>query len=81
MDTTYIQYMPPKSYKGITLPQEMIEEIKAIIEAHPELGYSSVAEFVKDAIRSKLIEIELVEKAKKGEIEPNKVISIKEKKF
>ena len=73
--------MPPKSYKGITLPQEMVEEIKKLIEEHPELGYSSVAEFVKDAIRSKLIEIELVEKAKKGELKPNKVVTVKENKF
>ena len=81
MDTAYIQYMPPRSYKGITLPEEMIEEIKKVIEAHPELGYSSVAEFVKEAIRSKLTEIELVERAKKGEIEPDKVVTVKESKL
>ena len=81
MDTAYIQYMPPKGYRTLTLPIEMVEEIKKLIEEHPELGYSSVAEFVKDAIRSKLIEIELVEKAKKGELKPNKVVTVKENKF
>ncbi|WP_290597510.1 MULTISPECIES: ribbon-helix-helix domain-containing protein [unclassified Archaeoglobus] len=47
--------MPPKNYKGITLPAEMVERVKEIIETFPEMGYSSVSEFVKDAIREKIV--------------------------
>jgi metal-responsive CopG/Arc/MetJ family transcriptional regulator len=73
--------MPPKGYRTLTLPIEMVEEIEKVIKENPQLGYTSLAEFVKDAIRSKLIEIELVERAKKGEIEPDKIITVRENKF
>jgi len=32
--------------------------IERLIEEHPELGYKTVTEFVKEAIRSKIHEIE-----------------------
>ena len=38
-------------YANLSLPQEMADLIQQIIEENPELGYSSIAEFVKDAIR------------------------------
>lgn len=38
-------------YANLSLPQEMADLIQHIIDENPELGYSSIAEFVKDAIR------------------------------
>jgi replicative DNA helicase Mcm len=35
----------------------MVEEIRKLIEAYQELGYSDVQEFVKDAVRCRIIEI------------------------
>ena len=39
-----------KKYKGINLPTELITEIEEIIN-NKKYGYSSKAEFVKEAIR------------------------------
>ena len=41
-------------YGGVTLPEPLIHDIEKFIEERPELGYSSIAEFVKDAIRDKI---------------------------
>ncbi|MCS7119554.1 MAG: ribbon-helix-helix domain-containing protein [Archaeoglobaceae archaeon] len=60
--------MPPKGYRGITLPMELIEEIENLIEKHPELGYTSLAEFVKDAIRSKLFDLKSELEQEKNQI-------------
>ena len=49
--------MPKGEYKGVSLPKEMIEEINRIIREHPELGYSSIADFVKDAVREKMLKL------------------------
>ena len=45
-----------KRYRTISLPIELVELVEKTIERHPEFGYSSLTEFVKDAIRSKLSE-------------------------
>ena len=42
-----------KNYKGLTFPEELLEEIDQIIK-DKKLGYKSRAEFVKTAIRSLL---------------------------
>jgi len=49
--------MPKDRYKGVSLPKEMVEEIERIIKDNPELGYTSIADFVKDAVRDKLIKL------------------------
>ncbi len=49
--------MPVGKYKGISIPREMFDEIERIIEEHPELGYSSITDFIKDAVREKITEI------------------------
>jgi hypothetical protein len=45
--------MPQRTskWKSVSLPAEVIDEIKAILKKNPELGYNSVAEFVMDSIR------------------------------
>ncbi len=45
-----------KRYKNINLPIELVKEIDKYIENHPEKGYSSRAEFAKEAIRKLLRE-------------------------
>jgi Arc/MetJ-type ribon-helix-helix transcriptional regulator len=40
-----------KKWRTVSLPFEMIEEIRHYILAHPEEGYTSVSEFVSAAIR------------------------------
>ena len=49
--------MPRKEYSTPSLPKELTEEISKIIEKHPEIGYSSVSDFCRDAIRKRIDEI------------------------
>lgn len=41
-------------YKAVTLPEPLILEIEKFIKENPNLGYGSIAEFIKDAIRTKI---------------------------
>jgi len=43
-----------KRYRTISIPEEMFKQIEKVVKEKPELGYSSVADFVKNAIREKL---------------------------
>ena len=45
-------------YTSIALPKALKNEIQRIIKEYPEYGYTSVAEFCKDAIRTKISDIE-----------------------
>ena len=40
-----------KKYRNLSMPAVFIAEIEKFIKEHPELGYSSMSEFVKSAIR------------------------------
>lgn len=58
-------------YVKINLPKKTVDEIKEIIEGHPELGYSSVDEFVNGSIKDVIKDIRRFEKRtrmKKGDI-------------
>lgn len=46
--------MPGKGYKSLTLPEAFLKEIEKIITDNPELGYTTVTEFAKDAIRQRI---------------------------
>lgn len=51
---------PPMSYKGINLPEEMINHIKELIE-NPYLkkyGFKNPSEFVKSATRELILKLE-----------------------
>ncbi len=48
----------PKGYFNPALPEEMKQQIDKIIFGRKELGYKSVSEFVKDAVRRRIEEIE-----------------------
>jgi len=43
-------------YTTISLPKKFADHINEFIESHPELGYSSNADFVKEAVRKHLKE-------------------------
>lgn len=43
-----------QGYKQVSIPEELYESIQKFINKHPELGYASVAEFVKTAVREKI---------------------------
>lgn len=43
-------------YKSIQIPEPLLEQIQKLLKEHEELGFTSMAEFVKVAIREKLKE-------------------------
>ncbi|MGD0080180.1 MAG: ribbon-helix-helix domain-containing protein [Methanoregula sp.] len=43
-------------YVKIGMPKEMVEEVKRIIEGEKRLGFVSIQEFVKDAVRKNIME-------------------------
>jgi len=53
------------NYKTISLPKEMLEEIREFIDENPSYGYSSVADFVSTAIRSYVDYREILESQKR----------------
>ena len=38
-------------YRSVKLPTSMILAIEAVVKNHPECGFTSIADFVKDAVR------------------------------
>lgn len=49
-------------YSTISIPKELHEEIETLIKNNPGLGYSSVAELCKEAIRLRLSEVRMEQK-------------------
>ena len=45
--------MPVNKYRGISLQRDLVSSIEEYINAHPEMGYKSLADFATDAIREK----------------------------
>lgn len=43
-------------YEKIGIPKEMVNEIKRIIENDKRLGFVSIQEFVKEAVRKNIIQ-------------------------
>lgn len=46
-----------KSWKTVQIPEGLLEKVDELV-AIPELGYSSRSEFIKEAIRLRILEIE-----------------------
>jgi len=46
-------------YSTVSIPQELHKEVETLIRNNPGLGYSSVAELCKEAIRLRLSEIRM----------------------
>jgi Arc/MetJ-type ribon-helix-helix transcriptional regulator len=40
-----------KRYRTVKLPAKMLEAVEQLVKEHPEYGYSSIADFVKDSVR------------------------------
>ncbi len=49
--------MVRKKYRTIALPEELYKECEKVVKSG-KLGYSSISEFVKDAVRRRLEKIE-----------------------
>lgn len=50
-------------YSNIKVPEDMVDDIKKIMENHPEFGYRNPSEFVIEATRKQLIKLkELISK-------------------
>lgn len=47
-----------KRYQNYSLPKDLAEKVKRVIQERKDLGYTSVSEFAKDGIRRLLAEIE-----------------------
>jgi len=47
-----------KRYLNYSLPRELAERVQKLIKKRKDLGYTSVSEFAKDAIRRLLVEVE-----------------------
>jgi hypothetical protein len=45
--------MPVNKYRGLSLHRDLVTSIEEYINAHPEMGYKSLADFATDAIREK----------------------------
>ncbi len=56
-----------KRYVNIPLPEELTKEIEKIIKKG-KLGYKTKSEFVKEAVREKIIEFDKIEISKKAKI-------------
>jgi hypothetical protein len=52
--------MPIGKYRGITLQRELVDKIEEYVKAHPEMGYTSLADFVADAVREKCAELKIL---------------------
>ena len=44
-------------WRSVSLRTELIEKIEKLIEQRPDLGYTSVADFIADAVRRRLEEL------------------------
>jgi hypothetical protein len=45
-------------YQKIGIPQEMITEVKRIVDSDKRLGYVSIQEFVRESVRRSIVEYE-----------------------
>ncbi len=54
--------MPRKGQKSITIQEELLDRVKRFINRRKDLGYSNPTEFIKEAIRRYLNELESAEK-------------------
>ena len=51
--------MPRKRYRTVAIPEDLYEKCEKIVR-DGNLGYTSVSEFVKEAIRKRLEELKVI---------------------
>ena len=44
-------------YKQVALPSQLVDDVKEFTDKHPNLGYKSTPEFIREAIRYYLREL------------------------
>jgi len=49
--------MGRRNWRKVSVRAELVEKIEKLIETRPDLGYTSIADFVADAIRRRLEEV------------------------
>lgn len=49
--------MSRQRWRTVQLPEELLRRVDEIV-SHPEFGYTSRSEFIKDAVRRRLEELE-----------------------
>jgi len=49
--------MPVKGYDSVNLPSGLYDKVKALIELRNDLGYRSITEFVAEAVRTRIMEL------------------------
>ena len=52
--------MPVKGYDSVNLPSGLYNKAKALIDKRKDLGYRSITEFVAEAVRKRVEEIERI---------------------
>jgi metal-responsive CopG/Arc/MetJ family transcriptional regulator len=48
-------------YRTVNLPVDLVDEVDRLIDVFAEHGYTSRADFIKQAIREKILELEELE--------------------
>jgi metal-responsive CopG/Arc/MetJ family transcriptional regulator len=48
-------------YRTVNLPIDMVDEVDRLIDVFSEHGYTSRADFIKQAVREKILELEALE--------------------
>ena len=43
-----------KGYRQVSLPESFYEDMEIFLKKHPELGFTSIAEFVRVSVREKI---------------------------
>ena len=52
--------MPVKGYDSVNLPSGLYIKVKTLVKSRKDLGYRSVTEFVAEAVRKRIEEIEKI---------------------
>ena len=58
-----------KKHTTMSIPKSLYESVKEIIDSVPELGYTTPAEFCKDAIRRRISSIKKEYQIDKNDVE------------
>ena len=64
-DSTKVAENSKRRWKTIQLPEELLERVDVVVAA-PELGYTSRAEFIKEAVRLRVESMERLLKERAG---------------
>ena len=65
-----------KKYTNIPLPEELAKQIEKIIQ-EANMGYKTKTEFIKEAVREKLVESAKFQEIQKAELSGNKKFKTK----